>query len=157
MPNLFPVFETPPVLDVEKERQRKNLFRPSAHFDFELGDFRRDNLLRVQNANGYEAWKQWCIKTIYTERYGCCGYSTDIGIELERALAMEDKRATQEMIQQTITEALLFDPTRRTQAVTNFVFDWKEDYITVDCMIISVNGDKAEISVSLAQGGGIGV
>ena len=153
MPNLFPVFSTPPPLEAVQQKQRENLFKPSVYFDFERGDFTKDGLNRVRESSGYEAWKQWCIKAIYTERYAHSAYSSNIGVELEKAFAAHDRDTAAAIIQQTITDAIMFDPIRRTQAVGDFTFNWQEDHVQVSCTITSVNGDKADIAVALTRGG----
>ena len=149
MPNLFPVFSTPQTVEEVNETKNKNAFKPSVYFDEQLGDFRRNGAGRLQTSTGYEAWVQWCINTMQTERYAYLGYSKNYGVEIERAFLKTDRAVIEALIQQTIEEALLADPAKRTQVVTDFTFEWKSDSVLVGCTITSVSGDKANIDVML--------
>lgn len=153
MQKLFPTFDTPQTVEEANEAKNKNAFKPSIYFDEQLGDFRRNGAGQLQTANGYEAWKQWCINTVQTERYACLGYSQNYGVEIERVFLKSDRVVAESLIQQTIEEALLADPAGRTRGVTDFTFDWQGDSVLMNCTVTSVSGDKANIDVMLGKGG----
>lgn len=153
MQRLFPTFDTPQTVEEINEARNKNAFKPSIYFDEKLGDFRRNGAGQLQTANGYEAWEQWCINTVQTERYACLGYSENYGVEIEKAFLKTNRVVVESLIQQTVEEALLADPAGRTQGVTDFTFEWQNDSVLVGCTISSVSGDKANIEVILGKGG----
>ena len=58
-------------------------YKPSIFFDFDTGDFVTLHDGKLKEASGFEAWVQWCYKTIMTQRYAHEGYSTDIGLTMK--------------------------------------------------------------------------
>ena len=50
-------------------------YKPSIFFDFDTGDFVTLHDGKLKEASGFEAWVQWCYKTIMTQRYAHEGYS----------------------------------------------------------------------------------
>ncbi len=149
MADLFPVFNVPgiDVSDENNARERKGIY-----FDFETGDFKIDNKGRIETANPYDAWIQWCMKTVYTQRWAYLGYSDQIGVELEEALKQEDKPARESYIEKTISEALLADPYRRTKRVYDFAFKWERDNVKVTFIISGIWNNDYKISVNLEKG-----
>ena len=65
---LFPVFDLPEIPDTEELEER---YSPSAYFDFEKGDFVRDGAGKIKKSEGKDAYIQWCLKVVSTERYRC--------------------------------------------------------------------------------------
>ena len=84
---LYPVFEVPDFVTKKNEESRKQQYKPSVYFDYATGDFRLDGAGRMAGASGREAYMQWCIKTVMTERDAFLAYSTKYGAELETSLA----------------------------------------------------------------------
>ena len=70
---LFPVFDLPEIPDTEELEER---YSPSAYFDFEKGDFVRDGAGKIKKSEGKDAYIQWCLKVVSTERYSCLAYSS---------------------------------------------------------------------------------
>ena len=85
MANLYPVFKVPTIL--EETQNNEGIYKGSSYFDFETGDFRMDGGGRVVPSSGFDAWKQWCIKTIATQRRAYYNYTNGLGIEGEEAMA----------------------------------------------------------------------
>ena len=73
---LYPVFEVPDFVAKKNEENRKQQYKPSVYFDYATGDFRLDGAGRMAGASGREAYMQWCIKTVMTERDAFLAYST---------------------------------------------------------------------------------
>ena len=122
MPELFPAFDLPDVQDTKEKTER---YYPSAYFDFQTGDFRRDGANKVVTADGRDAFIQWCLKVTSTERETCLAYSSDIGVELEQ---VQDNTAQAESdIEKTITDALKVNPA--TEYVKDFAFSHEGDDI----------------------------
>lgn len=141
MPRLFPVFEVP----VPQAEQAPPLpeYPESYLYDFEKGEFVVDGAGRVVMADGYTAWRQWCVKAVLTERFACLAYSWNYGVETEQALKKPSRAAVEAEMERTITEALLVDP--RTEMVRDFSFDWSGDQLWVSFTAVPVVGDAARI------------
>nr|WP_325297164.1 DUF2634 domain-containing protein [uncultured Dysosmobacter sp.] len=121
--NLFPVFDVPEITTPAAAAERK--YRPSVYFDFDLGDFRRDGAGNMVQADGREAYKQWCLKVCMTERFTCLSYTTDIGTEMIGVLSQADRAAVESALERTINEALMVNP--KTEYVRNFTFSWENE------------------------------
>ena len=80
-------------------------YKPSIFFDFDTGDFVTLHDGKLKEASGFEAWVQWCYKTIMTQRYAHEGYSTDIGIDYESALQADSREEAESILQREIEEA----------------------------------------------------
>ena len=150
MADLFPVFNVPGI-DVSDENSVKQ--RIGIYFDFETGDFKTDNKGRIETASPYDAWTQWCMKTVYTQRWAYLGYSEQIGVELEEALKQEDRPSQESYIEKTISEALLADPYGRTKRVYDFTFKWERDSVKVAFTISGIWDTDYKTSVNLQKRG----
>lgn len=142
MPSLYPVFEMPEI--VEQSQTRPEPEYPESYlFDFEKGEFVTDVAGRTVIADGHTAWKQWCIKTVLTERFAYLIYSWNYGVETEDALKRPSREEVEMEVERTITEALLVDP--RTKMVREFSFEWSGDQLWVAFTAVPVIGDTVRI------------
>ena len=147
MPDLFPSFSVPDYIESESEQQNQ-IFPKSVSFDFKIGDFIRDGANRMVASSGYDAWVQWCIKIIRTQRYSCIAYSSDQGVETDAALSSsQNKEAAEAQITSTVTDALMEDS--RTKSVGYFDFEWGEDSVNMKCTVTASDGATANISIAL--------
>lgn len=121
---LYPVFEVPDFVAKKNEENRKQQYKPSVYFDYATGDFRLDGAGRMAGASGREAYMQWCIKTVMTERDAFLAYSTKYGAELETSLAQSDRASVEASLERTITEAIMANP--KTEYCRDFTFTWPE-------------------------------
>lgn len=147
MADLYPVFDVPTIL--EETETSENLFKESAYFDFETGDFRMSGSGKVQRADGYESWKQWCIKTIMTQRAAFLAYTENLGIDGEQALAELTEAKQQLAFETTITAALLADPYGRTMEVRNF--QWTRpgpDSLAMTCEVVGQDDRTAKVGAA---------
>lgn len=124
---LFPVFLVPEINVLTAAKERK--YRPSVFFDFGIGDFLRDGSGNMVPADGREAYRQWCLKAVMTERFTCLAYTTDIGTEMTDALAQADRAAVESAVERTVNEALMVNP--KTEYVRDYAFLWKNE--TLGC------------------------
>ena len=137
---LFPVFDiTEPA---EEEEEQKYL--PSAFFDFEKGDFALDGARRIKEANGKDAFIQWCMKVVDTERDTCLAYSDDIGTEFEPIYGIRYRQERENEIRDTITDALMVHPC--TEYVRNFRFKHVADSCWVSFIVKGYDMDEALLS-----------
>lgn len=148
MADYLPVFETPKILEHNKNDSQK--FKQSYFFDFEAGDFVRDKHNRVMQSDPETAWVQWCIKTVMTQRSAHNSYSNAIGCELEEALRLGERPAIESALKRTISEALVADPAKRTLYVNNFRFRYDPDSIYITFDIYNKKGTSKTISTSVS-------
>ena len=142
MPNLYPAFEMPEIVE-QQQTEPAPRYGSSWFFDFGTGDFAIDGAGKVIQTDGHTAWAQWCVKTVMTERLACLAYSWDYGTEVEKALKKPTRAMIEAEIERTITEALLVDP--RTELVRDFAFRWHADELYVSFTIVPVIGEPARI------------
>ncbi|NDO18829.1 DUF2634 domain-containing protein [Lachnospiraceae bacterium MD329] len=152
MANLFPQANNN---IVPLDNMKKNTpigYKRSLKFDDETGDFVRDGQNRIVSSSGIEAWKEWCIKCLTTERYAFSSYSTDFGINTRLIFSLPDRAAQELMLKKEITEALMADDYKRTQSVSNFEFNWfAADAVEVTCTVKGL--ENAEIDLRAKIGG----
>ena len=142
MPNLYPIFEPPTIVEQEQPQLAPE-YPKSYLFDFEKGDFVRDAAGRIAVADGHQAWVQWCVKTVLTERFAYLAYSRNYGVEIEEALKQPTRALVEMEIERTITEALMTDP--RTKLVRDFAFRWYADELYVSFTIVPAIGEPVRI------------
>ena len=128
---LFPVIEVPEI--TVPGQSAKRAYPSSVYFDFEKGDFARDGAGKMRPSSGFDAYIQWCRKVCQTERNRFLSYSTDIGIELESALALSNRAAVESALERTLTEALMVNV--HTEYVRNFVFHWTGNTLLVEFVV----------------------
>jgi hypothetical protein len=144
MPNLFPIFEMPELVE-QQQTQPEPEYPESYFFDFEKGDFARDGAGRIAIADGHTAWAQWCIKTVLTERFAYLAYSHNYGTEMESALKQPSRKAVEAELERVITEALLADS--RTEMVRDFIFVWVDSQLRVNFIVVPTVGDPERLEV----------
>ena len=128
--SLYPTFEIPTINPINVDAQQS--YRPAPMFDFDTGDFVRDGANRVVICDGYESFKQWCVKVIKTQRGACLSY-TGIGIEGEEAANETSRQAVESAYARTITEMLMMHPF--TERVRDFEFEWGADELHISFTI----------------------
>ena len=149
MANLFPTFAVPKV--VENNIKEENRTKHSIYFDCEKGDIALDSNGEIKTATPYDSWVQWCLKTVLTQRWSFFAYSSQTGVEIEQALAQQDRKAQQSYIEKTVTEALLADPYQRTKRVYDFSFVWKTDGVEVTFWINGLWYDDKQLTAFLVR------
>ena len=149
MNNLFPTCAVPKV--VENKIPKENRTKKSVYFDFEKGDFSLESNGEIKTATPYDAWVQWCLKTVLTQRWAFLAYSTQAGVEIEEAFAQQDRKAQESYMEKTITEALLADPYQRTKRVYDFTFVWKTDGVEVTFWVNGLWYQEKELTAFLVR------
>lgn len=147
---LFPEFEVPDM--VEEEDVAEEGYKRSVFFDVEKGDFRMDGAGRITEASGFEAYMQWCMKVVNTQRYECLAYPDEIGTELEYDMQELSQEAIESAVERDITEALMVNP--RTEYVQDFVFEWNGSQLTCSFLVKGVDVDAFRIiDMEVGEGG----
>lgn len=147
MPNLYPVFEMPEVVE-QQQAEPVPKYGKSWFFDFEKGDFAIDGAGRAIETDGHTAWAHWCVKAVLTERFGYLVYGPDYGCELEQARRQPSRQAAEAELERVITEALLTDP--RTEIVRDFAFEWQGDQVKIAFTAVPVIGTPERIEVEIS-------
>ena len=145
--NLFPTYSVPTIETPTAAQERK--YRRSLYFDFDTGDSLQDGAGKIVEADGREAYKQWCMKVAMTERFTRLAYTTDIGTEMIDALAQEDREAVQSAIERTITEALMVNP--KTEYVRGFAFTWESDSLFCTCVVKGQDWEEFPLALPAEQ------
>lgn len=151
MANLYPVFKVPSIL--EETQKNEGIYKGSSYFDFELGDFRLDGGGRIVPSSGFDAWKQWCVKTIATQRGAFYNYTGGLGIDGEQAMAQDSYELQQAALETTIKEALLADPYGRTVEVRDFEWSRGVESIHMSCTIVGQDDRTARIKYDIPTTG----
>lgn len=151
MAGLYPVFQVPAIL--EETQKNEGIYKGSAYFDFEQGDFRLDGGGRMVPSSGFDAWKQWCVKTIATQRGAFCHYTSGLGIDGEQAMAQQTDALQQAALEATIKEALLADPYGRTVDVRDFAWSCSADSLHMGCTIVGQDDCTARIEYDMPTAG----
>lgn len=99
-------------------------YMPCVYFDEDLGDFVRDGQHKLKSSTRLEAWEQWCINCIMTERGAYPAYGNKFGISTYEAFHAEDRAEAESILTVEITEGLMNDPYGRTEYVESIEFDW---------------------------------
>ena len=142
---LYPVFDVPEI-STPSQPEREH-YRPSVFFDFSTGDFKRDGAGRMVRSSGKDAFMQWCMKVIATERDAFLAYSTRIGTEMEYAVAQPDRASVEASVERTIIEALVVNP--KTEYVRNFEFSWAGTSLYGTFAVKSRDLDEIRLSVAV--------
>ena len=143
--NLFPTAEIPEF--TPESDNYDTTYRPSLKWDLATGDFVRTPSNKIPQSEGTEAYKVWCVKAVYTERYACLAYSDEMGTEMDDAVSYDDENAVELAIQRTITEALMVNP--RTVSVEDFKFTWNCGHVRVSFTVNSVEEEPFTVDATL--------
>lgn len=147
MADLYPTFDVPAIL--EETQKNEAVYKGSSYFDFYTGDFALDGGGRMLPSSGFDAWKQWCIKTIATQRRAYYNYTDGLGIEGEQAMAQPTAELQQLALETTIKEALQADPYGRTVEVRDFVWSRGVDSLHMSCTVVGQDDRTANLEYDI--------
>lgn len=152
--NLFPEgYENEVITEEDLANGRTTGYRNGIAFDSDLGDFKRDGKNRMLDSDGIESWRSWCINCLQTERYRHLAYSTDFGIEIEKAMRATSQAEAENILTREISEALLADPYGRTAYVEDLEFDWTApDTVAVKATIQGINDVSIDLEAYITRG-----
>ena len=154
--NLFPTgYENEVVTREERTAEKPAGYRNGIAFDSRLGDFLRDGMNKMLDSDGIESWKSWCINCLQTERYKHLAYSSDFGIELDKAWKASSREEAESILARQITEAILADPYKRAKYIEKITCEWTaSDSVCVDVTIQGVDNATIDITAYITQGEG---
>lgn len=134
--------------DIEDDEEPVG-YMESVYFDEEIGDFIRDGQYRLKTATGQEAWEQWCINCLLTERDAYPAYGELFGISTIEAFKSDDRAEIESILTLEITEGLMNDPYGRTVAIREIEFDWQDNQEAVDIHVTVEGLEEASIDISV--------
>lgn len=140
--SLFPTFDFPEIEDDDVVVEK---YKPSVYFDFEKGDFALDGANRMIEADGREAFIQWCIKTLSTERDDLLAYGEDYGIEFDELVNLPNREQKENWIEETITGALMENPA--CESVDDFSFRYEADSLYVSFAVKGYNWNREQLTI----------
>lgn len=140
--SIYPTFNLPSLIAPGTKSAQKK-YKSSLMFDYQTGDFVRDGAKKLMTCDGHEAWVQWCLKQLVTERHTKLAYSNKLGVEIVSAIRdEEDIEAAKLAIERTITEALMVNPV--TEYVRDFEFSFEGDSLYVTFHVKGKEWDNEE-------------
>lgn len=153
--NLYPAgYENEGVELAQLTRSRPVGFRDGVLFDYESGDFPRDGRHRLRDSTGLESWRSWARNCLQTERFRHRCYSTDFGLELDRAFRASTREAAESILTRQIHEAMLADPYGRTRYVESIDFDWEApDTVAVTVVLHGLDDVTIDVTAYITKGG----
>ena len=154
--NLFPEgYEDEVITAEDLKAEQPTGYRNGIAFDYERGDFVRDGMHKMLDSNGIESWKSWCINCLQTERYKHLAYSTDFGIEVDKAMKASNREEAESVLTRQITEAIMADPYKRTKYIEEITYDWTApDAVCVYVTIHGVEDATIDITAYITKGEG---
>lgn len=154
--NLFPAgYEEEIITQEDRIAEKPTGYRNGIAFDNRRGDFLRDGMHKMLDSDGIESWKSWCINCLQTERYKHLAYSSDFGIEIDKALKASSREEAESILSRQITEALLADPYKRTKYIEEIIFDWTApDSVCVNLTIHGMDWTTIDITAYITKGEG---
>lgn len=154
--NLFPVgYENEIITEKDLVSERPTGYRNGIAFDSQRGDFLRDGMNKLLDSDGIESWKSWCINCLQTERYKHLAYSTDYGIEMDKAMLASNREEAESVLTRQITEAIMADPYKRTKYIEEITFSWTSpDSVAVAVTIHGVDDTTIDITAYITKGEG---
>ena len=154
--NLFPEgYEEEVITEEDLLSEQPTGYRNGIAFDPVLGDFLRDGMHKMLDSDGIESWKSWCINCIQTERYKHLAYSTDFGIEIDKAMKASSREEAESILTRQITEAIMADPYKRTKYIEEIIYDWTApDSVSVTVTIHGIDDVTIDITAYITRGEG---
>ena len=127
-------------------------YMESIYFDETIGDYVRDGQHHLKSATGLEAWEQWCINCLLTEKGAYPAYGDKFGISTYDAFASDSHEETESILTLEITEALMNDPYGRTEYVEEIEYNWIDTgNLQVSVTVRGIDDATIDITVLIDQ------
>lgn len=117
----------------------------TVQFDFDKHEFILSPTGKQKEVTEADAWGEWCVKALCTERFNYLIYDSSYGEELDTLLGTSRPHEVIESeIRRMVKECLMCD--KRTASVSEFSFQWVEDGIIFSCSITNTLGDDMTLT-----------
>lgn len=137
--SVYPTINLPRLLRPTSRQEKISSSGSQPLFSFVEGEFVLHGSKPVL-VSAAEAFEQFCLKVVMTERNTRLAYSDRIGVEFERIAKMNDPNAIKSHIARTITEAIMIHP--RALWVKDFTFSGTADHLYVSFLVRSDYGES---------------
>lgn len=145
MPDLFPTVGTAEAAYIDEAASDTVNYGKTVQFDFEKHEFILSPTGRQKTVTSSDAWGEWCVKALCSERYKYLIYSDNYGEEIDTLLGKSYPREVVESeIRRMVKDCLMVD--KRTASVDNFQFTWIDDGIMFSCDVKNTIGETMTIS-----------
>lgn len=150
MPDLFPTVGVTSSTYVDEMASDKINYGKTVQFDFEKHEFILSPTGRQKTVTGSQAWAEWCVKALSSERYKYLIYSDNYGEEIDTLLGKSyPKKVIESEIKRMVKDCLLAD--KRTASVSDFNFTWIDDGIIFSCSVKNIIGENITISRTVVR------
>lgn len=145
MPDLFPTVGTAEATYIDEAASDTVNYGKTVQFDFEKHEFILSPTGRQKTVTSSDAWGEWCVKALCSERYKYLIYSDNYGEEIDTLLGKSyPRKVVESEIRRMVKDCLMVD--RRTASVDNFQFTWIDDGIMFSCDVKNTIGETMTIS-----------
>lgn len=150
MPDLFPTVGVTSSTYVDEMASDKINYGKTVQFDFEKHEFILSPTGKQKTVTGSNAWAEWCVKALSSERYKYLIYSDNYGEEIDTLLGKSyPKKVIESEIKRMVKDCLLAD--KRTASVDDFNFTWIDDGIIFSCSVKNIIGENITISRTVVR------
>ena len=150
MPDLFPTTGVEAADYDPGANGDTTTYGTTVQFDFEKHEFILSPTGKMKQTDGSDAWGEWCVKALCTERFEYLVYSSDYGEELDTLLGQSRPHAVIESeIRRMVKECLMCDP--RTASVDEFSFTWITDGVMFSCRVTNTLGEAMTITRTVGK------
>lgn len=145
MPDLFPTVGTAEATYIDEVASDTVNYGKTVQFDFEKHEFILSPTGRQKTVISSDAWGEWCVKALCSERYKYLIYSDNYGEEIDTLLGKSyPRKVVESEIRRMVKDCLMVD--KRTASVDNFKFTWIDDGIMFSCDVKNTIGETMTIS-----------
>ena len=145
MPDLFPTVGTAEATYVDEAASDTVNYGKTVQFDFEKHEFILSPTGRQKTVTSSDAWGEWCVKALCSERYKYLIYSDNYGEEIDTLLGKSyPRKVVESEIRRMVKDCLMVD--KRTASVDNFQFTWIDEGIMFSCDVKNTIGETMTIS-----------
>ena len=144
MAELFPTTGVADATYTDTAASDTTTYGSTVQFDFEKHEFILSPTGKQKTVTGADAWGEWCVKALCTERFKYLVYSDNYGEELDTLIGKSRPHAVIESeIKRMTKDCLMCDA--RTANVDEFEFQWLTDGIMFSCRVTNTIGEAMTI------------
>ena len=150
MAELFPTTGVADATYTDTAASDTTTYGSTVQFDFEKHEFILSPTGKQKTVTGADAWGEWCVKALCTERFKYLVYSSDYGEEIDTLMGQSKPHAVIESeVRRMVKECLMCDP--RTASVDEFSFTWIDDGFIFSCKITNTLGESMTITRTVVK------
>lgn len=150
MADLFPTTGVAAATYTDTAASDTTTYGSTVQFDFEKHEFILSPTGKQKSVSGADAWGEWCVKALCTERFKYLVYSSDYGEEVDTLMGKSKPHAVIESeVRRMVKECLMCDP--RTASVDEFSFTWIDDGFIFSCKITNTLGESMTITRTVVK------